>query len=432
VARAKYARFRDLFVQYIDHPGLHEFRNVMGHPLEDHARFEALHAHFLGRDSALWNWRDWPAEYRDPRSAAVQGFARENPREIAFHAFCQWLADESLHAAQRACREAGMPIGLIADLAVGTDAGGSHAWSHQDKILADLSVGAPPDAFSPLGQDWGLTAFSPRELVEHGFVAFIELLRAAMRRAGGVRIDHLMGLARLWLVPRGASPAEGAYLRFPLDDLLRLLALESHRHRCVVIGEDLGTVPHGFHAQIESRGVLGMRVLWFERDGAGAFTPPARWSREAVAMTTTHDLPTVAGWWRGRDIALREELGLFGEPDRAAREHAARAEDRQALWRAFLESGAATGDAPPPDADAAPVVDSALAHVGGAACALALLPLEDALALEEQPNLPGTVDQHPNWRRRLPSEAGTLLDDPAAARRLEAFAHARRQAAGEG
>jgi 4-alpha-glucanotransferase len=196
----------------------------------------------------------------------------------------------------------------------------------------------------------------------------------------------------------------------------------------VVIGEDLGTVPHGFREQVSARGVLGMRVLWFERDGTGAFTPPSRWSREAVAMTTTHDLPTVAGWWRGHDIALREDLGLFGEPDRAAQERAARADDRQALWRAFLESGAATGDPPGPEADPGPVVDAALAHVGGAACALALLPLEDALALDEQPNVPGTVDQHPNWRRRLPGEAGTLLDDPATARRVEAFAHARHKA----
>ncbi|GGG35817.1 4-alpha-glucanotransferase [Caldovatus sediminis] len=428
-ARTRLARLRRLFDRHGDHPGFVSFREAMGDALEDHARFEALHGHFFGRDPARWNWRDWPEAYRDPRSPAVLEFARGNAREVAFHAFCQWLADESLRAAQAACRDAGMPIGLIADLAVGTDPGGSHAWSRQREILPDVSVGAPPDMFSPMGQDWGLTAFSPRELAEGGFVAFTELLRATMRHGGGIRVDHAMGLARLWVVPRGARPSEGAYLRYPLDDLLRLLALESHRHRVVVIGEDLGTVPPGFRRQIERHGALGMRVLWFERDARGRFAPPERWQRAAAAMTTTHDLPTVAGWWAGRDIEWRERLGLFGDDGgRAAAERAAREKDRRALWAAMRASGAAAGEPPPPEAGAA-VADAAMAHVGGTACVLGLLPIEDALALAEQPNLPGTVDQHPNWRRRLPREAGTVLHEPDAARRVETFARARRRAA---
>ena len=425
-AARKLARMRALFEAASDNPDFVAFRSDAGPTLEDHARFEALHAHMFAQDPPRWHWREWQEEFRAPDSPGAARFFRENAREVAFHAFCQWLADASFGAAQRAAREAGMPVGLIADLAVGTDGGGSHAWSRQAEILPDLSVGAPPDIFSPLGQDWGLTAFSPLAMRAAGFGAFRELLTANLRHAGGLRVDHAMGLQRLWVVPKGAGPAEGAYLRYPVDDLLRLLALESHRHRAVVVGEDLGTLPEGFQDRVGRAGILGMRVLWFEQEEDGSFRPPARWSREAAAMTTTHDLPTVLGWWRGRDIELRESLSLFPSAETAEEERRRRGRDRDALWSAFRESGAAggRGDAPAPE-ETDPVLDAALAHTGSAACRLAILPLEDVLGLPEQPNLPGTVEEHPNWRRRLPGEAGTLLDDPRVSHRLEALARAR-------
>ncbi len=424
----KMARLRALFDKAADHPEFVAFRNDAGPRLEDHARFEALHARMVAADPPRWHWRDWPEELRTPDSPGAARFFRENAGEVAFHAFCQWLADASLGAAQRAAREAGMPIGLVADLAVGTDGGGSHAWSRQAEILPDLSVGAPPDIFSPLGQDWGLTAFSPLAMRAAGFGAFRELLTSNLRHAGGLRVDHAMGLQRLWVVPKGAGAADGAYLRYPVDDLLRLLALESHRHRAVVIGEDLGTLPEGFYDRVGRAGILGMRVLWFEQEKDGSFKSPDAWSREAAAMTTTHDLPTVLGWWRGRDIDWREALSLFPSTEAATQERERRGRDREALWAAFRASGAAEGG---PDAAPAPgegddaVVDVALAHTGRAACRLAILPLEDVLGLPEQPNLPGTVEGHPNWRRRLPGEAGALLDDPRVSRRLEALARAR-------
>lgn len=420
----KLARLRELFEVASDDPAFIKYRNDAGGALEDHARFEALHAHMFGADPPNWHWRDWPDEFRTPASPGVQRFARDHAGEVAFHAFCQWLADTSFGAAQRTAREAGMPIGLIADLAVGTDGGGSHAWCRQAEILPGLAVGAPPDIFSPLGQDWGLTAFSPLAMRTAGFGAYRELLRAAFRHAGGVRIDHAMGLERLWVVPPGAGAAAGAYLRYPIEDLLRLLALESHHHRAIVIGEDLGTLPEGFHDRMDAAGVLGMRVLWFEQEKDGGFRRPAEWSRNAAAMTTTHDLPTVVGWWRGRDIDWREKLSLF--PDAAAAEQARRDRkaDRAALWTAFRDSGAATGDAPT-DAAADAVVDAALAQVGSAACRLAILPVEDALGLAEQPNLPGTTEGHPNWQRRLPGDAAHLLDDARVVARLEALAAAR-------
>lgn len=417
------AHFRALFARHAGDHRFAAFREREGEALQDHARFEALHAEQVARHGA-YDWRRWPAPLRDARSAEVAAFARARAGEVAFHEFAQFLADASLAETQRRLRAAGMAIGLITDLAVGADPSGSQAWSRPEQILNGVSVGAPPDAFSPLGQDWGLTAFSPTALIDTGFAGFLGVLRAALRHAGGVRIDHIMGLARLWLVPPGASPAEGVYVRYPLDDLIRLIALESWEHRAIVIGEDLGTVPDGFRDRLDAAGILGMRVLWFERDHAGGFTDPAQWSRRAVAMTTTHDLPTVVGWWQGRDIAWRRRLDRFPDSATAEAEEAARASDRRALWRALCRSGAALGEAPGNEA-AERVVDAAIRHVGKAASALALLPVEDACALGEQPNLPGTVDGHPNWRRRLPADAEVMLDRPDTRQRIAAFGASR-------
>src|ERR1043166_758795 len=322
-ARAKFALLRRLFNEFSsDETGARSdtlardfraFRAAGGDLLQLHARFEALHADRLAGDLNAWSWRTWPASLRDPNDAAVEEFAARHAREVLFHCFLQWLADRSFAAAQEAAREVGMRIGLIADLAVGMDSSGSHAWSHQPDILVGIEVGAPPDLFNARGQNWGLTAFSPRALVAGGFAPFIATLRAGMRNAGGLRIDHAMALTRLWLIPEGAQPNEGAYLAYPLDDLLRLTALESWRHRAIVIGEDLGTVPAGFRERLAQAAIAGMRVLWFEQEN-GRFRPPDRWDRSALAVTTTHDLPTVAGWWRGADIATRAALGMLGGP----------------------------------------------------------------------------------------------------------------------
>src|ERR1700736_6013931 len=255
IAGAKFALLRRLFDDFIGTGNgqrtdtltrdFAAFRAAGGDLLQLHARFAALHADRLAADPSAWSWRTWPAPLRDPNSAAVEEFASRHAREVLFHSFLQWLADRSFAAAQKAARAAGMQIGLIADLAVGMDSSGSHAWSRQSDILVGLDVGAPPDLFNARGQNWGLTAFSPRALVAGGFAPFIATLRAGMRNAGGLRIDHAMSLTRLWLIPEGAKPDEGAYLAYPLDDLLRLTALESWRHRALVIGEDLGTVPTG-------------------------------------------------------------------------------------------------------------------------------------------------------------------------------------------
>lgn len=398
-----------------------------GQALEDHARFEALQAAMLAGHAGKAHWRDWPAGLRDPRSPDVTAFAMEHRREVDFHRFLQWLAADGLSRAQRQAREAGMSIGLIADLAVGCDGAGSHAWSLPQDMLQRVSVGAPPDLFNQAGQSWGLTTFAPRALHNNGFRAFIDMLRAAFAHAGGVRIDHILGLRRLWLVPEGESAKYGAYLRYPFEDLVRLIALESWRHRAIVIGEDLGTVPPGLRERLASHALYGIRVLWFERDGH-AFLAPQRWDRNGVATTTTHDLPTVAGWWRGLDIDWRNRIGqTLPRPDGrdpVALEHAQRAADRTELWRALQQAGFARHDAPLPAPDQAPV-DAALGYVGATASPLVTCPLEDLLGLAEQPNLPGSIDEHPNWRQRLPLPVDTLYADPAFAARVESVIRAR-------
>ncbi|MBS7707260.1 4-alpha-glucanotransferase [Chelatococcus asaccharovorans] len=395
-----------------------------GRALRDHAVFEALHAACLKNDPGAHHWRQWPAEFHESGSEAVAAFAAAQAEEVSFHLFLQWLADKSLARAQAAARDAGLGIGILCDLAIGTDGGGSYAWAHRDEVMAGVSIGAPPDLFNQLGQDWGLTALSPRTLVARDFAPFLDTLRAGMRHAGGLRIDHILGFARLWLVPDGATPDEGAYLAYPLATMLRLVALESWRHQAIVIGEDLGTVPPGLREALEDIGVIGMRVLWFERD-ENAYKSASSWPRTATAMTTTHDLPTVAGWWTGRDIDWREKLALFGHGGSAATERAARDEDRAALWSAFTTEGLVTDREPQPGAQAEPVVDAAIAFVADTPADLVLIPLEDILGETEQPNLPGTVAEHPNWCRRLPIATQGLAEPPAAARRLRSLSRRR-------
>jgi 4-alpha-glucanotransferase len=417
-ANAKLALLRRLFASFVEQPAaplaadFAAFKQQGGERLREHALFEALHQHWFGAAEPKWSWSEWPPDWH-AGGAEVERFAAAAPEAIEFHLFAQWVAARSFEAVQDQAREAGMRIGLIADLAIGMSRGGSHAWSRPRDLLPGLNVGAPPDLLGPRGQDWGLTAFSPAALTAHGFEPFLATLRAAMSHSGGVRIDHVMGLARLWVIPQGAPPGDGAYITYPVADLLRLLALESHRHRAVVIGEDLGTVEPEFRKLLSAAGVAGMDVLWFQRKG-NSFLPPTAWRRDAAAMTTTHDLPTVAGWWKGHDIETRASIGLVTD---RKQERKARTKERAALWRAFRKAGVVAADAPVAR-DAQRAVDAAIAFTARSPAALALIPLEDVLGLTEQPNIPGTIDEHPNWRRRLERPAAEVLDAPPVRARL--------------
>lgn len=433
-AEARLRLLRSLHAQFARHGAAGQraryarFCADRGQALRDHAIFEALHAAQRTSGGAIPPWQRWPAALRDPASTQVTRFAQDHALEVDFHQFAQWLAAESLAAAHTAGREAGMRLGLLADLAVGASPDGSHAWSRQADLMRGMSVGAPPDIYNPLGQNWGITAFSPRALHTQGYAAFIEMLRAVLTHTGGVRIDHILGMARLWLVPEGASAAEGAYLRYPLDEMLALIALEAWRHRACAIGENLGTVPEGFDDRLKDNGVLGMNVLWFMRqapdakpgpDAPAGFTDPAAWPQNAAAMTTTHDLPTLRGWWQERDIDWRVKLNLLGADDSEENLRAGRAVDRELLARAL----APDVQAPPAQAP----VPELLRFVSSSPCPLLLVPMEDIAGVLDQPNLPGTIDTHPNWRQRLPLSIRATFADPATQARLDAARAGRRQ-----
>ncbi len=396
------------------HGELEAFIAQGGDTLIRHARFEALHAAHVQSTGRFDGWRSWDAQWRDPASTAVAQFARDHAHEVRFHACAQWMAARGLAGAHATARESGMRIGLIADLAVGTDPGGSHAWSRQQDMLHGLSSGAPPDIYNPLGQGWGLTAFSPAALKTNDYRAFIEMLRAVLAHAGGVRIDHVLGLARTWLIPDGNKPVDGAYLTFPLADMLNLIALEAWRHRAIVIGENLGTVPDGFNETIGQAGMLGMNVLLFERDydsgrRPAPFVAATHWPSNYLATSTTHDLPTLAGWWKQRDIDWKVKLGLLGPQQTEAGMRQERTEDCQAMADALASIST---DTPFNASDDIAPVQAMLRWTCQGPQPLALVPLEDLLHLVEQPNIPGTIDEHPNWRRRLPVTTNTLFDQP--------------------
>lgn len=383
-----------------------------GEALALHALFDALDLHF--RAQGLHGWQQWPGVFQDPRGSAARDFARQHATEVEFHRFCQWLAHTSLSRVQARAKGAGMAVGLVADLAVGVRPGGSDSWVMRDAMLHGLTIGAPPDPLGPHGQNWGLTGFSPHGLQAQGYAPWIALLRNALAHAGGIRIDHAFGLARLWVIPQGGTAVDGAYLTYPFADLLRLATLEAHRAGALVIAEDLGTAPIGFVEAITQRRMLGMRVLWFERAADQGFIGAQDYPALSVAMTGTHDTATVAGWWRGRDLDWAEALGRLPEDVSRAEAESIRDWDRGLLWSTLT-----SGHQRPAPADSDPVVDAAIAHAARAPSGLAIVPLEDLLGLDEQPNLPGTTVEHPNWRRRLDGPVADLLDRPEVAARVE-------------
>ncbi len=359
--------------------------------------------------------RRWPAGLQHGEDAGVAAFAARHARELGFHAFCQMLADLQLAEASRA------GAGLYRDLAVGAAPDGAEIWSGDARFLPGFSVGAPPDPFSAEGQVWGLPPPDPRASSAAGHAPFARLIGANMRHAAALRIDHVLGLRRLFLVPEGAKGADGAYLTYPFEDLLGQVALESSRAGCLVVGEDLGTVPEGMGEALRAADILSYRVLWFERRGRG-FAPPSEYPPRAAACVSTHDLPTLAGFWRATDIAERAALGLLPDASAAL---AGRAEDRAGLLALLaaegLLPGGAAADRELDDALAAAVH----ALVARTPSSLVLVQAEDLAGEEVAVNLPGTDRERPNWRRRLPADAAALLATPRAAAILAALRAAR-------
>ncbi|MFI0818012.1 4-alpha-glucanotransferase [Streptomyces sp. NPDC021098] len=392
-----------------------DFLAERGQALEDHALWCAL-AETYGPD-----WRGWPDGLADPRSARTARARGEHLDRVDFHSWLAWLTDGQLAAAQRAALDAGMGIGLVHDLAVGVHPSGADAWALQDVFASGMSVGAPPDAFNSRGQDWGLPPWRPDALAATGYAPYRELLRGLLRHAGALRIDHVMGLFRLWWVPEGRPPTEGTYVRYDADAMLGVLALEAHRAGAAVIGEDLGTVEPGVREALAGRGVLGTSVLWFERDwnGDGAARPlaPEEWRADCLATATTHDLPSTAARLTGDHVALRHRLGLLTRP--LAAERAAEAAE-VAEWTELLGRLGLLPEGPGDEEAAIRAVHRFLLRTPARMVGVWL---PDAVGDRRPQNLPGTWDQYPNWRLPIADAAGRpmTLEALAASPRLHAL-----------
>ncbi|WP_420394493.1 4-alpha-glucanotransferase [Acuticoccus sp.] len=361
--------------------------------LEGVALFEAVSHAMVGEGHGA-GWSSWPAEYQDHDGAAVVAFRDAHRDDVAFHAWLQYVAATQLEATQEAALAAGMRLGLYLDLAVGEAPDGASTWADPSLAMPGLRIGAPPDLFSLDGQDWGLAPLSPTALVERDFAPYRAVMSAVMAQAGAMRIDHAMGLERLWLIPDGVAPKDGAYVRQPR--LTDQVVAATHRHRAVAIGEDLGVVPPGFRERMTARRLFSMRLLSFERGAHGALVAPARYPRDALACLSTHDIAPLEAWWRGDEIDLRLELGRI-DADVAHAEHSARSRERaEMLGLAGLPPSRARG-----------MLDDdlvvALHRLGArSASRLFAVRLEDVVGGRRLVNLPGTDREHPNWRRTLP------------------------------
>ncbi|MBF0354151.1 MAG: 4-alpha-glucanotransferase [Alphaproteobacteria bacterium] len=382
----------------------HAFVKEQGAALENFARFQALQEHFQKQAGEMAWWRRWPESFRSPDSPDVAHFALENAERIQFFQYLEFLADGQLGSAAIQARQTGMAVGLYRDLGVGIPGDSGEAWSLQNALALGIGVGAPPDPLNLKGQDWGLSPFNPLALDELGYAPFASVLRANMRHAGAMRLDHAMSLIRLYWVPEGNEADQGAYVRMPADALFAVLALESQRAHCLVIGEDLGTVPDGFRERMKAEGLFAYRLLPFERRHDGQFKRP--WEIDSQALTTpgTHDLAPLIGWWNGRDLDWRERLNLYPRPEVAGHERHARSEDRHRLISALVERGEldplfpADGALTPSQAGRLSL--SVHRYLNDAPTQIMMAQVEDLILQEEPMNLPGTVAEHPNWRRR--------------------------------
>jgi 4-alpha-glucanotransferase len=366
------------------------YRRERGRPLECFAAFETRRGRFPG------SWPDWPAPWQKPTDEVLRQLRESHFGEIEFHEFLQWNAERQLEACCDIARALRLSIGLYLDTAIGVDAAGADTWMEQGLMLRGLSVGAPPDQFNPAGQDWGLTAYNPHGLAASRFEPFRRMLRSAMRHAGAVRLDHVLGLMRLFVIPHGLPATQGAYLRLPFADMLAVVAEESRRWDCIVIGEDLGTVPENFRATLSAWGVWSYLVMMFERNWDGSFRQPGEYPACAIATFNTHDLPTFTGWMSGHDLQTKRAISVDpGETD-----------DERDRSRAALKSAlvAVTGNAEPN-------FDDVVAFLAATPTRLVSIAVEDALAMTDQVNVPGTVTEHPNWRRRWPVTVEELAGD---------------------
>ena len=409
-----------LFVQFLRERRqevLQEFLEREGELVRQFATYCALDEHLHRRNPDLWIWPDWPEAYRDPCSAETRAFAEKHRRSVMFYCWLQWQIDIQLERAQQHARNRHMPIGLYHDLALATDRFGSDLWAHRRFFVAGCRVGSPPDDFAPQGQDWAFPPPNSEQHRENGYRLFAETICRNCRHGGALRIDHVMRLFRLYWIPDGCDATQGAYVHERTDDFLRILALESVRNQVVIVGEDLGTVDPAIRETLAKFGILSYRLLYFEKDGHGAFRKPEEYPRHALVSSTTHDLPTLAGFWIGADIAARRDVGILDAAgyDAQMRERAA---EKQKLLEMLFDHGLMNGGLPR-SAAAYPELTGELhnAVVGFLAntpSELLAINQEDLTKETAQQNLPGTTWQYPNWGRKMRFSLEDLRGDQQA------------------
>jgi 4-alpha-glucanotransferase len=403
-----------------------DFVTAGGEALERHARFDALDRYFRATTGCASGWMNWPQEYRDVDGPAAARFAAEHRAEVEFYAYLQWLAHEQLARAQSLARELGMPIGLYGDYAVGANPSGSETWADRGGYCLAAEIGAPPDPLALKGQGWGIPPQDPALMLRQGLQDFVRLIRDNMRCYGALRLDHVMSLFRLWWVPAGLPPTEGAYVHYPLQQLLTVLALESARNSCLVVGEDLGVVPDEMRVAMPEFGLYHYKVMLFEKVD-GRYRRPGEYIKHALATVTTHDMPTLRSYWEGLDIDLRRELNLYPSVDVENGVRAERRHDRELLLAALREQGLAPAQPSTPNEPFTPeLADAVHLYLARSSTLLAVLQIEDLLGMSDPVNVPGTDHEYPNWQRKLNADLEDIASRSDIAAQLAQIDRARR------
>jgi 4-alpha-glucanotransferase len=405
-----------------------DFITDKGESLQQQATYDALHFSFLSKDGGAWGWPAWPEHFQSFTSEGTTQWRSDNEQEILFWCYCQWVTETQLEEADKLAKSLGMTLGLYRDLAVGVSKGGSDIWANHDAYYENISIGAPPDVLGPLGQCWGLPPLSPEQLIKTSYQPFIDLLQSNMNYCGALRIDHVLALLRLWWVPEGKTAAEGAYIYYNVYDMLNILALESVRNQCLVIGEDLGTIPEGMDVLLKDAGVYSYKVFFFEQAPDGGFISPSHYIQQAMATLSTHDMPTIKGYWHCEDLYLGRTLGLYSDPEVFDRLIQDRIRSKQQILNS-LHGHQSVPDELYLDANTTGMdktLNFALQkHLAKGAPSLLSLQLEDFLEMDQPVNVPGTSNEYRNWQRKLTRSVDDIFADQDIVHLLKALTEAR-------
>lgn len=401
-----------------------------GESLMQQASYDALQFYFLSLDANATGWPDWPESFQSYQSEATQCWIKENLDEVLFWCYTQWVAELQLEEADELAKSLGMTLGIYRDLAVGVRLSSSEIWANRTLYCEHISIGAPPDVLGPLGQSWGLPPIAPSQLQAAAYQPFIELLQSNMSYCGALRIDHVMALLRLWWVPENATADKGAYVYYPVEDMLNLLALESVRNQCLVIGEDLGTIPEGIDVLLKDAGVYSYKVFFFEQAADGGYIAPEHYTEQAMATLSTHDMATIKGFWNCNDLYLGRELGLYPDPKAFDKLLVARLFCKQKILDSMHGLGSLAPDFPR-DAlytEMDQTLNFALQkHLAKGKSALLSLQLEDFIEMDQPVNVPGTFDEYRNWQRKLTQNIEQLFNNQQIQTLLADLTLARRQ-----